>query len=54
MMNLGAFLNDTGMPPQFDYNNPSVQFEINGVVDPQSIRFHVCTHSICSLSVGPF
>ncbi|KAJ3481415.1 hypothetical protein NLI96_g7672 [Meripilus lineatus] len=35
-----AFLNDTKMPFDFNYNNPSVPFPINGETDPQSIRFH--------------
>ncbi|KAI0075954.1 hypothetical protein K474DRAFT_1317140 [Panus rudis PR-1116 ss-1] len=39
-----AFLNDTEMPLTFDYNDPSVPFKINGVVDQNSIRFHdICT-----------
>ncbi|KAI0790457.1 hypothetical protein C8Q75DRAFT_117560 [Abortiporus biennis] len=44
-----AFLNDTEMPLNFDYNDPSVPFKINGVTDQNSIRFH----DICPLSVQP-
>lgn len=40
-LSTGVFLNDTQMPPTFNYNNPSVPFPINGRTDPQSIRFHV-------------
>ncbi|TFY77280.1 hypothetical protein EWM64_g6733 [Hericium alpestre] len=39
-----AFLNDTAMPLDFNYNDPSAPLTINGRSDPTSIRFHdICT-----------
>ncbi|KAH8112345.1 hypothetical protein DFH11DRAFT_1511719 [Phellopilus nigrolimitatus] len=39
-----AFFNDTQFPETNNYINPSVPFEINGVSDPTSQRFHdTCT-----------
>ncbi|KAA1478510.1 hypothetical protein DENSPDRAFT_686430 [Dentipellis sp. KUC8613] len=39
-----AFLNDTQMPDDFNYNNPSTPLPINGRSDPTSQRFHdICT-----------
>ena len=29
------------MPLTFNYNNPDVSVKINGVNDPESVRFHV-------------
>ena len=37
----GNFNNGTPIPPDFNYNDPSVSFKINGVIDPESTRFQV-------------
>ena len=37
----GMFLNGTQMPSDFDYNEPSLPYVINGVQDPTSQRFAV-------------
>ena len=43
---LVAFLNNVPMPADHNYNNPSVPFTVNGVVDHNSQRFFVrCTQS---------
>lgn len=36
-----AFLNDTPMPVDFNYNSPPAPFFINGRSDPTSQRFEV-------------
>jgi len=47
----GMFFNGTQMPADFDYNDPSLPYEINGVQDPTSQRFAVKAalvwHSSC-------
>ncbi|PPQ92503.1 hypothetical protein CVT25_010336 [Psilocybe cyanescens] len=41
-----AFLNDTLMPDNFNYNNPAAPFFVNGRSDPTSQRFEdTCTES---------
>jgi hypothetical protein len=37
----GAFLNDTVLPDDFNYLDPTVPFFINGKDDPTSQRLHV-------------
>jgi hypothetical protein len=37
----GQFVNDTDMPDNFDYNDPSLPFVINGRKEPTSQRFKV-------------
>jgi hypothetical protein len=37
----GLFLNGTQMPADFDYNDPSLPYFINGRQDPTSQRFEV-------------
>ena len=40
-----AFLNNTQMPATHNYNNPSVPFVVNGVLDHNAQRFFVsCTY----------
>ena len=36
----GAFTNDTAQPSSYNYIDPSVPFEVNGISDPTSQRFH--------------
>jgi hypothetical protein len=38
---VGQFLNGTEMPIDFDYNDPSVPYPINGRNEPTSQRFEV-------------
>ncbi len=37
----GQFLNGTQMPLNFDYNDPSVPYVVNGRIDPTSQRLEV-------------
>jgi len=47
----GLFLNGTQMPIDFDYNDPTLPYVINGCQDPTSQRFAVQAalvwHSSC-------
>lgn len=40
LLSVGAFLNDTLQPVNYNYVDPSAPFSVNGISDPTSQRFH--------------
>ncbi|TFK75632.1 hypothetical protein BDN72DRAFT_448111 [Pluteus cervinus] len=46
-----AFLNDTQMPKDFNYNNPTVPLVVNGKSNPTSQRFHETCQSTYIMTI---